>query len=192
VRPRLLLDCDGVLADFTGPCLEVLSRHMGQEYHREHVTHWHIKEVLSVPENIWDMTLAEMKLPNFCSSLPVFPGAVDAVQRLKAYADVFIVTSPLDGPYWAWERERWLLRHFDIPPGRVVSTSAKQVVDGDILVDDKTQTLVEWEKEQCGLSVQWVTPHNLHDGWMGLSTCNWDELLGIVKGYSWIRGNPNE
>ena len=187
MRPRLLLDCDNVLADFVGPCLGVLESLTGETYLRASVTTWNIMKALDIPEDVSAKAYKVMKRPGFCRGLPVFAEATAGVARLQEYAHVFIVTSSINGPYWAGEREEWLREHFGIASSYVLHVQAKYVVMGDVFVDDKTSALVDWEKYHQGIPVQWVTPHNLDDGWQGIATDNWDELLGIVKAVGEIK-----
>jgi len=187
VKPRVLLDCDNVLSDFVGPCLKVLHQITGETYRREDVTAFNVMKSLDVPNDVADTAYAQMKGRGFCRSLPVFEGAQEGVAKLKKVAHVFVVTSPLGGLYWAGEREEWLHRLFGFGRENVIQASAKYTISGDILVDDKTTTLVRWMKYHPGIAVQWETPHNRDDGWMGPSTENWDELVGMAKA---LKGPP--
>lgn len=42
------------------------------------------------------------------------------------------------------ERTRWLVRHFDAKPSQIMHTSAKHLVRGDVLIDDKPTTIERW------------------------------------------------
>ena len=187
MKPRVLLDCDNVLSDFVEPCLEILERLMGRIYHREDVKAFNIMKSLEIPKEVSDQAYAEMAMEGFCRSLPVFEGAQEGVAKLKEVAHVFIATSPMLGLYWMGERADWLYRLFNIKLANVIQTSAKYTISGDLFVDDKTTTLVEWLNHQQGVAVQWETPHNRDDGWMGPSTDNWDELVGMAKA---LKGRP--
>ena len=186
-KPRVLLDCDNVLSDFVGPCLKVLRQITGKTYARKDITAFNIMKSLEIPKDVADTAYAQMKGPGFCRSLPVFDGAQEGVAKLKEVAHVFVVTSPFGGLYWPGEREEWLYRLFEIGRKNIVQTPAKYTVTGDLLVDDKTTTLVEWLNYQQGIAVQWETPHNRHDGWTGPATDNWDELVGMAKA---LKGRP--
>ncbi len=182
MKPRLLIDSDNVLSNFVESALGVLKELTGETYTPEQVTEYDIMKSLGIPADITEEAYRLMKVPGFCRDIPVFPGAEDGMARLKGYADIFVVTSPLgDAPLWAGEREKWLWKYFGITRKRIVSAPTKYVIAGDIFVDDKTSALVEWERFHDGIAVQWTTPHNLNDGWTGVTTNNWTELLGIVK-----------
>lgn len=182
-RPRVLLDCDGVLSAFVDGWLALINEALGTGYTASDVTDWNVLASLGIVSH----RHAELKrllasCPGFAGSLEILPGALDGVQRLQQIAEVYIVTSPWNSnPTWTHDREAWLERHFGIPHSHVVHTSAKHLVVGDVLVDDKTSTLETWrEAHPRGVAVHWDTPHNRSDPWDGPSTSEWGELLEIV------------
>lgn len=181
---RVLLDCDGVLADFVGGFLAIVNRACGTFYTHEHVTEYDVCKALGITTeqatHAFDTVSGSR---GFALALEPLPGAIDGVRRLQEIADVFIVTSPWNSsPTWTHEREAWLRRHFDIPHRRVIHTGAKYMVRGDFLVDDKTETLTRWDMEHGPhrKAIQWQTPHNRRDGWAGPSTNSWTILADMI------------
>jgi len=182
---RVLLDCDGVLADFVGGLLELVNRECGTSYRRSDITEYDIGESLG-----WDGTM-RVRVdylvrgePGMVMGLAVEPGALAGFGLIDQLAgDTYVVTSPWPGHQtWAHERTRWLRRHFAIPSNHVVHTAAKHLVMGDVLVDDKTSTIERWRREfPAGLAVQWQTPHNRRDAWDGASTRDWNELAEMCR-----------
>jgi 5'(3')-deoxyribonucleotidase len=179
-----LLDVDGVLADFIGGALQIVNDLFGTAHVREDVTQFDIAASLGLTaEQGAVMKRAIGAMPRFAGALRVLDGAVEAVRQLHQIAEIYIVTSPWNSnPTWCHDREAWLDRHFGILHARVIHTSAKHLVAGDILVDDKTSTLEQWRAAHpIGIAVQWATPHNRCDAWDGASTSSWDELIAIVR-----------
>ena len=114
-------------------------------------------------------------------ALPVYPGARQGVAKLRKLVDVFVVTSPFGGPFWTDEREQWLAKHFDFKPEDVGHVRAKHKCAGDFLVDDKTSTLVKWQKHfPTSYAVLWERPWNSKDKWDGLRVKNWEELEELL------------
>ena len=177
-RPRVLLDCDGVLCDFVSGFLGVVRDQLGMIYRPEEITEFSLWRALGLSKEEFDLCSLHIHEPGFCESLKPYKGAWDGVARLYGLASVYVVTSPWNScPTWTYERERWLKFHFNLDHGRVVHTSAKHLVSGDFLVDDKTSTLEDWQAAHpSGVAVQWITPHNRKDGWTGRATNSWDEL----------------
>lgn len=180
----VLLDVDGVLADFIGGILPIIHSVTDRLVTHDDIDQFDFCKALSLS----DEHAAQIKKRigtehRIAASLPVCDGAKDGVRRLQEIADVYIVTSPWNShETWTFDREAWLKKHFGILGGNVIHTSAKHLISGDFLVDDKTSTLVQWEAANPnGCAVQWMTPHNLDDEWNGLATNSWKALAGMIQ-----------
>lgn len=181
---RVLLDCDGILSDFVGAYLRILHEHTGIERRPEEVTDFDIGLSLGLSrEQTARMKRAIGDEHRLARVLDVYPGAREGVARLRALADVYIVTSPWNSnPTWTHDREWWLREHFDIPHARVVHTSAKHLCRGDVFIDDKTSAVVNWQAEHpSGLGIVWDTAHNRREAWSGPRTSSWDALIEMVQ-----------
>jgi 5'(3')-deoxyribonucleotidase len=171
-KPRVLLDCDGVLADFLTPAFAILNRLSGLNRKMDELKEWDIFSLFS--RTYEDQFYQECSQPGFCVGLQVLPGMVEFVEKLHEIANVYVVTSSMNvkikGPEkrpawhktWAHEREHWLEEHFGILPKRVIHTSEKYVCIGDVLIDDKPQNIVEWERAHGpkGIGLLWGTSYN--------------------------------
>lgn len=186
MRPRILLDVDGVLADFVTAFLAVVRFQLGRDHVPEDVTQFNLASSLGLSKLEFDQCAEIVSASGFCRTLSVYPGATDGVAALHRIADVYIVTSPWNSNRtWTYDREQWLAEHFGIPHSRVVHTSAKHLVRGDVLVDDKTETLHTWQAEHpTGRAIQWTTPHNRADAWEGWATSSWVDLCRMVGAVS--------
>jgi len=139
-KPTVLLDVDGVLADFAGALL----RWAGPKYTREQLTEWDLTKALGLGDrqHLFDEYASE---PGFCEWLPVIDGAQDFVEGLRSVADIVIVTSPYSAArLWTFERLRWLERHFGISKYDVIFAKRKYLVRGDIMVDDGPHNIEEF------------------------------------------------
>ena len=138
---RILLDCDGVLADF-GKGFSALAREHGIDYTQQ--KGWDVFKGMKRADRK-RMERAVMQ-PGFCRSLPVIPGARDMVDGLRSDGhDVFCVTAFwFDHPTWTAERTTWLEAHMGIDRRHVVHTHAKALVAGDVFVDDKRAHVKAW------------------------------------------------
>lgn len=163
VKPRVLLDCDGVLCDLMTPTLRVIN-----EYDREprglplytlaDLTHWEVYSALNVSASTRALCRDMWNSPGFARGLLPYAGAVEAVRELKTFADVYVVTSANhESPTWMYDRVQWLQEHFRIGPHRVVFTDAKHLVEGDMFVDDKRDNVAEYNH---GAAFLWTQPYN--------------------------------
>jgi 5'(3')-deoxyribonucleotidase len=183
VKPRVLLDVDGVLADFVGAFLGVVRDRLGREHTPEDIHSFGIANSLNLSKDEFDTCAEVVSQPGFGRTLAIYPGAQEGVAALQRIADVYIVTSPWNSnPTWTHDREWWLYENFHIPYNRVVHTSAKHLVRGDVLVDDKVDTVATWCEEHPGCTgIVWDTPHNRREPWGWLRTNSWDRLIEEVR-----------
>jgi len=154
----ILLDVDGVVADFTGMVAQV-SRAGG--FTLPPVTQWDFMRGLEAPHRAWvERCLA---LGEYWGSIEPLPGAVAGVDALRmADHDVVFVTSPWEScPTWAYERTRWLLKHFQATRHDVIVAADKSLISGDVFVDDKPEHVGSWvarNKKKYGFI--WDQPWN--------------------------------
>ena len=183
-RPVVLLDVDGVLADFIGGVLDLVEHVTGLCREREDVDRFDFCEALGLRGDDARAVKRAIAERGFCERLLPYEGARLGVRALQEIADVYIVTSPWNScPTWTYERESWLWRHFKIPSSRVIHARAKHRVAGDVFVDDRTNTVAEWRAEwPDSVAIRWNTPHNAHDPWDGITCDRWDLLRARVRG----------
>jgi 5'(3')-deoxyribonucleotidase len=162
MRPLvILLDVDGVLANFIEANLATL-RELGVERQHDDVRAWSIEESLGLSSAQRAQMKARWSEAGFCASIPAYEGAAAGVELLRSIGEVYAITAPMwSAPTWQHERTEWLMRHFDFTRDQVVSTAAKHLVRGDILVEDKPETLARWAAAWPGaLPVLWDRPYN--------------------------------
>jgi hypothetical protein len=76
-----------------------------------------------------------------------------------------------------------LKKHFSIDKHHVISTSAKYVCAGDVLIDDKLENLKKWVHcNPNGLAIRWLGPANRFENWnFGPSTDSWADAIVMIK-----------
>jgi 5'-nucleotidase len=182
-RLRLLVDMDGVIAnwglefdrtlDAVGEDGLSIPRHM---HHRD----WDLTVGLSEPEQ--QILRSVMNDPGFYRRLEPVGGAKEALEAaLDAGHDVHIVTAPyLSNPTCASDKLGWIEEHFgsDWLPRVVISTD-KTLVHGDLLFDDKP-------KITGSMTPSWV--HVLFGNYAynrdvpGLRLNGWDDFVSMLGG----------
>jgi len=176
-KPRILLDCDGVLTtSFVDRVCEIL-RANNHDAHPHHIEQWDIMKHFKIPKHAEETIYEKMEQKGVAFDFEPAPGAVEFVRELHTWADVYVVTSPMGGKHWPHDRQRWLKHWFDIPANHVLNIKHKFVVKGDVLVDDKLSNLTEWHMEfPQGTPIFWRLPQNRHDKHPYLEASNFDEL----------------
>lgn len=138
-KPIILLDCDGVLCDFVGGVIDVLGVGAREDftslYMRDVLDHGSLREVEEA-----------IRTPGWCYRLEPYDGAFSFVKDLKTWADVQIVTTPyLAHSTWCDERLQWLGVQMGVPNIDVTFTHWKQLVHGDVLVEDSLDNIEQWQ-----------------------------------------------
>jgi 5'-nucleotidase len=161
---RILVDMDGVIADWGHAYGESLERH-GEAArliprHADQRT-FNLNDGRTEEEK--DIIASVMVEPGFYAQLQPIPGAKQALKEaVKAGHDVRIVTSPwVSNPTCASDKLNWIVKHYGSQWGaRVVITADKTLVRGDILIDDKPEVkgslMPEWEH------ILFDQPYNQH------------------------------
>jgi 5'(3')-deoxyribonucleotidase len=187
-RPVLLLDVDGVLADFMSAILGHVKELTGQSFVESEITEWDIFEFFERKSlNIKAACLERLAEPGLAAGLEPYPGSIEWVDRLKGLTSLYIVTAPADiSPTWAHERTWWLNRHYRIPADRIIYTASKHLVRGDIFVDDRPEFVCQWKKYNPeGIAVLWDHPYNrAQNDLYDYRVDGWDKLLEIILKHS--------
>jgi len=149
--PVILLDVDGVLADFATAAVAVARGLGAPDLSVEALDRYDISTYLRVPAR--ERYRERIRARGFCAALRAYPAAISAVLELRELGDVVAVTSPMPGGMtWAYEREVWLRDHLSFDRDHVISISAKHHVAGDFFADDTLEHVRGWSK-------RWSAPY---------------------------------
>lgn len=177
-RPIILFDVDGVVADFEGAVRRTVAE-VG--YVMPELTEWNF--TASLPAEVFDHYRDRAAQPGWCSAIEAYPGADSFIQRLRDCGDVVAVTAPLGCcPTWESERREWLRSKLNVVD--VVSTARKDLVYGDVLIEDSISNLRtwydRWQRDAYGILVQHT--YNRHVDWPTcVPVCDFDALLAAVR-----------
>lgn len=137
---KILLDVDGVIADCQAPIHLAAELHLGRPLPGPE--HWHsfdFGESMRMTKSESRSFSAWVVGTNLPWHIKLYPYAEVLVARLQAIGEVVFVTSPWDGfAQWIPAR-RHLLEPFGLG---IVFTHDKHTVPGDVLIDDKAETVL--------------------------------------------------
>jgi 5'-nucleotidase len=176
---RVLVDMDGVLADFEAGFLrEWRLRHPEALYvPLEERTTFYIRDQYPAEysSQIWDVLL----MPGFFRNLPVIGGGYQALTDMRAAGiEVFICTGPfIEYENCVLEKYQWVDEHLGREwIKRMVLTMDKTIVDADYLIDDMPKiTGVNKPRWQ---HVLYDLPKNrMETGKKRLTWANWREVM---------------
>jgi 5'(3')-deoxyribonucleotidase len=175
----VLLDCDGVAADFVGEVVRIVKYATGQDYA---ITKW--LKLTDIPCSSQQRAEIAYQIGIMGRDLQVLPGAQDGVKALReAGHDVHWVTSRWDSQRWVTDRCWWLKEHGLVrdPQREITFTAAKWRVHGDIFVDDKPSNVAEWQSTwPRGYGLLFAQPWN-QDVRVVRKVANWPDLVKFVE-----------
>lgn len=170
--PIILVDMDGVLADFDRHFMTVWSARYPDRpaLDQSRRTSFYIKDEFK-PEYLQDIRDI-FEEPGFYLSLPPIQGAVESMQNMKqAGYDVWICSSPkMNYRYCAPEKYQWVERELGTEwVERVILTRRKAMIQGDVLIDDKPD--IPFAETASWKQVLFDAPYNRSH--YGLPRINW-------------------
>lgn len=173
----LLLDVDGVVANFGQYYLDIVESKLGYKYNILDLVEWNYSDVMNLSKYEIEIIEHELHLPGCASRLEPHEGAVLGVLSLLEVCDVRFVTAPLRGnPTWVYDRNSWLRGYFGSEVAdRTIYAQDKSLVYGDIFVDDKVSNLLGW---RFGVPIIWDQVYNRGCEFRRMS--DWDELREFV------------
>ncbi|XP_075417055.1 5'(3')-deoxyribonucleotidase, mitochondrial isoform X2 [Tenrec ecaudatus] len=141
---RVLVDMDGVLADFEGGFLSKFrARYPDLPFValEDRRGFWVSEQYGRLRPELREKAVSIWESENFFLDLEPLPGAVDAVKQMANLenTDVFICTSPIRMfKYCPYEKYAWVEKHFGADfLEHIVLTRDKTVISGDLLIDDR-------------------------------------------------------
>jgi 5'(3')-deoxyribonucleotidase len=156
---RVLLDCDGVLANLRKHTVEVMGLPIDWSAPGDYkVEDWLEPDDAKAARDL-------LKAPEFWMTLPVMDGALEGVQKFRdRNYEVVVLTAPYAScPLWYDLRISWLKENFNIPRDSVIVGSKKSWVgNADRFLDDKLTNIESWEAENPnGRAYLFTAPHNV-------------------------------
>lgn len=184
-RPTILVDQDGVLADFDSHFWErCLQRGYSFDCEPHEQRHRFATDHMT---DKWERTHARFMVDHdedWFADLPVIPGAVEGINALAEVADVWICTKPLEANTNCRDgKAQWVREHLGTEwEKRLIIAPDKSLIVGDILLDDAIK--LEWLPRATWLPVVFPAPFNgAGSEWERLPRWDWsqpvEELLRL-------------
>lgn len=154
------IDCDGVLADWTGSLFEEFPLDVPDN------PPWDVVKLYDDPtkQKIYDR-LAD---PEWWFNLSVMDGAKAGIAYLEGMGhELVYVTAPWDScEGWEDARRAWLTKHFSVPPEKVFPYKDKWRVEAHYLIDDRPKNIEEYaEHHPRATSLLYDSPFNQNFAW---------------------------
>lgn len=151
------------LAGFVDLVLASYNARHKTNFTNKDVTQWDIPAALGIPAA---ELYADVK-PGFCSQIPVYTGALKALNLMRKVADVVCLTAGWDAvDTWDGERREWLVKHCGFKKNDIIFAAGerKNLVSGDLFFDDKFSSVDSWSKANpIGKGILFSQPWNRND-----------------------------
>jgi 5'(3')-deoxyribonucleotidase len=136
---RVLIDCDGVLADLCGAVCALLGNgRRPEDFERHDFFH------TLTPAELARVN-AHYEQPGTIEAIPWYPAAKAFAFALRnSGADLVCVTAPWHSPTWLAERRAWLRDYVHANDVIGCPSKRKRHVSGDVLIEDRADTLEDW------------------------------------------------
>lgn len=172
-KKTIAIDMDGVLADVETHFVNWYERDFGELVTRESMSGK--AEYDAFP----DKTAVRkfVTTAGFFRTIPLMPGAVEAVKKLMENYEVYIVSAATEFPQSLSEKYEWLTEHFSFISWRnIVFCGDKSVIHTDYMIDDHCKNL-----DFCkGKPIMFSAAHNAlieHH----IRVNSWEEVLNLFE-----------
>ncbi len=171
---RLLIDMDGVLVDLHGPWMSWINQEYGTNYTVQDINQWEISKLPGLCPKVYNY----LRLPGTFSEAPAITWSRYYLQKLYSEGhEIIICTAAICG---FEEKLQWIKKHIPfIKPEDVVFTYKKYLVQGDVLLDDKTQNLEEFATHGSGIGIAFTAAHN--QDWTGPRVASWEQFYNTIN-----------
>ncbi len=141
---RILVDMDGVIADFEKGFLDTYRNYHPDKYFvpLEQRTTFYVKE--QYPNELQPLVEEIYLAKGFFLSLPPIEGSLEALAELTSLGDeINICTSPLlSNPFCVQDKYDWVINHLGKDwTDKIIVSKDKTIIHGDYLIDDKPDIL---------------------------------------------------
>ena len=141
VTGYVLIDMDGVVADWVGSLLNLVKERLGINYLHKDIRDYNIRH-LDLPDEVFTWPAEE----GFWYNLEVLPEAKEFMKQIKLVTSDWYFFTATGRSYAraAYEKRQWLRKHFKISYTKVVICDDKPgfIRPGDILLDDKHENVI--------------------------------------------------
>ena len=173
-RLRIAVDMDEVIADAFGKHLSQYNQRVGASLTPEMVAKQGLGALIPIElrEDFHAIPHAE----GFFADLKVMEGSQEALLQLSQNHDVYITSAAMEVPSSFADKFQWMEIHFPfIPPSRIVFCGDKNIVNADVLIDDRSRHF----KGFRGTGILFTAPHNANET-APLRANNWNDVLEIL------------
>ncbi len=176
----VLVDMDGVAVNLYKVWAEMYNRDYDDNLKCADVTTYNMENHVK-PECGERMT-DYLKVKGLYLNAPPYHEAETWLTYLRDMGcTIFFVTAPYLTEYVHWEKLQWVEKHFPwVGQKRVPLVHPKWMVRGDVLIDDYSEHLMDFQGERILMTRPWNKSFNEKP--YGITRCNnWVDIVGRIE-----------
>jgi 5'(3')-deoxyribonucleotidase len=173
VKPRVLIDLDGVIRDFIEGLKKVYLKRYPDHQISEIVSR-DLEHFFPIGEKINDFIFSDF-FDEISKESPPYPGSIETLNKWEEEFEIVIVTSQY--PHWRYPTFSWIGRYC-LPTNEVHISFEKHRINGYALLDDFTENLESFAKTGR-LAVCLDQPWN--QAWEGPRVKSVDEYFQLIR-----------
>ena len=179
----ILVDIDDTLEDLCTPWVQYLNEKYGTAVTTDDIKDWHIAKVF--PTLTREQVFEPLAKEEFWERVKPLPEAYKNIRKLKYDGHrIFIVTASDPIISVPMKLEKVLFRYFPFfSCNDVIIATQKQMIRGDILVDDASHNLENGNYKRILMNA----PHNrfFNEKSIGAArACDWDTVYRLISKYA--------
>lgn len=169
-----LVDCDGVLVNFSYTFLNILNRLTGINVPSHSV--FDFSDICNKNQEAMVWHYIDNN-PGVVSSIPEMKDAFKGIETLRKLGRVVALTSPHLGPTWQYERSQALMMNFGFTKKDIIFCSDKKLVPGNVLIEDNLDNVNEYKEAHPNSVVFLIdAPYN-QGNTQAIRVQNWQEIF---------------
>jgi 5'(3')-deoxyribonucleotidase len=158
----ILIDCDGVMVDFSLKAMEVANEEFGISLKINDGKNWDFfeyPECREIKDQLWTKMF---NTSGIIYDIPKFSYTDELLFKLRSLPDTRVIacTALVVSPTYASERAQALVDKMGFDREDIIITHSKEFCYGDVLIDDRCRNLTKWRDRWVGkLPVLWHAPN---------------------------------
>ena len=176
----ILLDCDDTISIFMETCIMKYNEIYGTNHTIEDITDWDISGIFE--HNLWSI----FDKTDVLQHMPLKDGAFDIIKKWHKKGHKIVVVTGVNSINSYADKLRWL-DLIGLAPYvyEVIPTRHKELVNGDVFIDDNPQYLYEWKHvNETKLCLLMTAQHNKNKEYITLIRIDsWDDVDKYVNAY---------
>lgn len=181
-RLTILVDMDDTVEDLLGAWVSYLNTRYGTSVQKDEVTQWDISQAFHTLDKA--QVYEPLYLDSFWCSVKPIDGASETLQKLMADGHRVLIVTTSAYQTLHTKMEEVLFRYFPfLTWDDVIVTSHKQLVNGDVLVDDGTHNLEGGDYLRILMDAPHNRAYNAEKNGM-TRVYNWDDAYDVISHYA--------